>query len=48
MNYFKNSFIPDEFFFQTVIMNSKFKNTIINYNFRSILVKKNINNLKVG
>jgi hypothetical protein len=38
--FYKNSYIPDEFFFQTVIMNSDFKNTVVNENYRLILVNK--------
>ncbi|MBD7916453.1 N-acetylglucosaminyltransferase [Clostridium sp. Sa3CUN1] len=33
-NFFKNSIYPDEMFFQTIIMNSKFKNNIVNNNLR--------------
>ncbi|HEY2420386.1 MAG TPA: beta-1,6-N-acetylglucosaminyltransferase, partial [Neobacillus sp.] len=29
---FKNSLVPDEFFFQTIIMNSKFKSDVVNHN----------------
>lgn len=37
MKFLKWSFIPEEFFFQTLIMNSSFKNTVVNNNKRFIL-----------
>lgn len=40
LKFLKWSFIPEEFFFQTVIMNSPYKNTAINNNKRYILWKE--------
>jgi hypothetical protein len=36
IGFFKHSFIPDEMFFQTIILNSPFKNKVVNDNVRCI------------
>ncbi len=38
--YYKNTFVPDEGFFQTLIMNSPFKKTVVRDNMRIIQTKK--------
>lgn len=54
IRYFKHTYIPDEMFFQVILMNSYLKNRIINNNLRYILLKdshpeiltiKNLNDL---
>jgi hypothetical protein len=37
MDYYKNTLIPDESFFQTVLMNSSFKGTLVNDDLRAII-----------
>ena len=36
IEFFKNSIYPDEMFFQTIIMNSKYSKSIVNNNLRYI------------
>ncbi|WP_160726046.1 beta-1,6-N-acetylglucosaminyltransferase [Bacillus sp. USDA818B3_A] len=39
---FRNSLVPDEFFFQTLIMNSKYKNDVVNNNLMYIKFGKTV------
>lgn len=40
IEFFKTTLIPDELFFQTILMNSNLKNTIVNNNLRYIVFEK--------
>ena len=43
-NFFKFSYIPDEMIFQTILMNSYLKNTVINTNYRYLRYQNNGSN----
>lgn len=44
IDYFKYTYLPDERFFQTLIMNSSFKESHVNANFRYLRMKQDIMN----
>jgi len=41
VRFFRHSFIPDESFFQTVIMNSEYRDTVVNDHLRTIIMLPN-------
>lgn len=44
-DYFRYTFMPDELYFQTLIMNSSFKGTVVNNHYRYLKMEKRDNNM---